>query len=302
MLHRVYKRIRYILGNVCGGLLFFAIGRNILLNKMNQSKILSIYFHNPSYSVFEQIIKWLLKHNFDIITITEFQSYYNNKKCKNKRTVFISFDDAWINNQDLLPIIEKYAIPITIFVAIEPVMEGQIWINYVRRNLYQIPINLINNLEITDLKNVSYENARYLYGIARRQNDLPREIMSKENLITMSNKVTFGSHSVTHPILTNCEEHIIYDELLDSKKILNEWGLDINYSFAYPNGNFNNLIIDLLKKTKYKYAFTTEPLIIELQNELNEFAIPRICIPDEFGFYENLARMSSVWQKVFLKK
>ena len=42
-----------------------------------------------------------------------------------------------------------------------------------------------------------------------------------------------------------------------------------------------------------------EPKIIDLKEKQNNFAIPRICIPDGTNKYENLARMSTVWSKIF---
>ena len=39
---------------------------------------------------------------------------------------------------------------------------------------------------------------------------------------------------------------------------------------------------------------------IDLLANENNYTIPRICIPDNLGKYENLARMSTVWSK-FLK-
>lgn len=44
-----------------------------------------------------------------------------------KKMVHFSFDDGWLTNKALIPIIEKYDVPITIFVPVEPLESGNFW-------------------------------------------------------------------------------------------------------------------------------------------------------------------------------
>lgn len=71
--------------------------------------------------------------------------------------------------------------------------------------------------------------------------------------------IRFGSHSKTHPHLTNVTESQLIRELTDSKRRIEEvLGHQID-SFAYPFGNtdsFNSLIKKVLKEAKYNYAYT----------------------------------------------
>jgi hypothetical protein len=99
-------------------------------------------------------------------------------------------------------------------------------------------------------------------------------------------------------ILLNCNKEQVEFELENSEKILNEWGLEINSSFAYPNGSYNDKIIDTIKESNYKYAFTTQPQFVDLSKNEFKYKIPRICIPDNLGKFENLARMSTLWTKI----
>ena len=122
--------------------------------------------------------------------------------------------------------------------------------------------------------------------------------MTREELVNFSKWVSIGSHTVTHPILVNCKDEVIKFELNKSDSILKSWGLNVNKTFAYPNGSYNTNVVSILRETKYEYAFTTKAQIIELNTD-NNYTIPRICIPDNFGKYENLARMSGIWSKIF---
>ena len=122
--------------------------------------------------------------------------------------------------------------------------------------------------------------------------------MTKNELIKFKKYASIGSHSVNHPLLSNCNNEQVKFELENSKKILNDWKLEINSSFAYPNGSYNNKTINIIKESNYKYAFTTEPQFIDLsKNEFN-YELPRICIPDNLGKFENLARMSTLWTNI----
>lgn len=298
MMKKIIDSLRKIAGNFIGFILFYTFGRKIIGSKFNNDKILSIYFHNPSCSVFEQVIKWLVENNFKIITIEKFQECYDKKECKNKHTAFITFDDAWAQNLNLLPILEKYNIPITLFVAVEPVLDGQIWLNTVRANLHRLD-PLKAKIVLSELKNMSFLETRKIYKACKDVSESKREIMTKEQLIAFSKKVTIGSHTISHPILTNCDDDIVLKELLSSEKILTNWGLNVNNIFAYPNGSVDDRVLSIIRKTNYKYAFTTEPSILNLNTSIDNFRIPRICIPDGFGKYENLARMSSAWSRFF---
>jgi len=73
--------------------------------------------------------------------------------------------------------------------------------------------------------------------------------------------IDFGSHTVTHPVLSKISIEQAAAEILDSKKslegLLNE---KVGY-FAYPFGkkaHFNGQITDIIRNAGYKAAFTTE--------------------------------------------
>jgi len=293
------KRMRKILGDVLGFVLYYLFGKRVLLNKLDETKILSIYFHNPSIKVFETIIKWLVKYNFNIISIKEFQEYFHLEKCKNKRTVFISFDDAWSGNLELVNVLKKYNVAATLFVAPKAIIDGQIWLNVVRKQFSQLDLGKTEGINVEDIKKLSFSKAVSLYEEAKEKGEIQREIMTKPQLLEFSNVVSIGSHTVSHPILTNCDDETILQEVNESEYILKDWGLDSNRSLAYPNGSYNENTVTLLGATNYRYAFTTKPIFIELLGQKSNFEIPRICIPDGFGKYENLARMSTIWTKIF---
>ena len=75
-----------------------------------------LYFHNPNQEGFEAIIKHLHSKNYKFISIEELYSRLEKNDTKGK-LAYISFDDGWQGNLKLIPIIEKYNVHITIFIA-----------------------------------------------------------------------------------------------------------------------------------------------------------------------------------------
>jgi len=76
-----------------------------------------------------------------------------------------------------------------------------------------------------------------------------------------SGLITIGSHTMSHPWLPtiSVDEKKVYEELAQSKDILEKiTGKKVEY-LCYPNGGFNDLIKESAKKYGYKGAFTTNP-------------------------------------------
>jgi hypothetical protein len=76
------------------------------------------------------------------------------------------------------------------------------------------------------------------------------------------NKIVFGSHTKSHPILTRINIDVLFNELSESKKeIENILGIGVKH-FCYPNGkkeDYNNNTIKMLNELSYVSSVTTIP-------------------------------------------
>lgn len=99
-----------------------------------KERFLSLYFHDPSPELFEQIVAWCKRNAYRFIDINECYNILSNKTKIDEKVVYFSFDDGWNSNLMLLPIIEKYNVPITIFVATEPIDSGNYWWEYAAKS------------------------------------------------------------------------------------------------------------------------------------------------------------------------
>lgn len=260
---------------------------------VDQHKILSIYFHNPSKDLFEGVVKWLSRHGYQFISVKELECLIEQEEEKEK-LAFISFDDGWKKNLDLIEIIERYQVPITIFIPTAPVEEGNYWWEYAEQeDQYQHT----GIKEIEKFKQLPGPVFREKVNILKKRYKLKRSSVTIEDLrkLNANQWVTLGSHTVTHPILDQCSPERQAYELGQSKKMLSSWISEDVDHIAYPNGDFNEDSVALAKEQGYKMGFTVIPGRIDVKH-VDPFRIPRNTIDDHRGYYENLCKVVGVWQ------
>lgn len=90
---------------------------------------------------------------------------------------------------------------------------------------------------------------------------LLREVVKK-------NRIDVASHTVDHWRLNSLTEEQILFQLQQSKiRIEKELGIKCDY-FCYPNGNYNTLAINLVKKSGYIAAFSTDAGLCDKHDDL----------------------------------
>lgn len=291
--------MRKFLGNIVGCILVFYW--NFFRNRDNT--VLSVYFHNPQKKVFENTIGFLRRNGYQFISIDELYSIISSRATLNTKTALITLDDAWLENlTNVIPFIEQYQIPITIFTATEPLYDGVLWLTYFRdktlRNRYG---TIFPELKLSNPKKLSTTRRNEIWKTLRSEKKYRRKIMTEEDICKLSHNkyITIGSHTVSHPILPNCNIEELRYELSESKRQLQKiTNYEIRY-LAYPNGGYNDDTIRECKNAGYKIAFTTEQRPLDVEKDLI-FQLPRFCVPDKFGKYESIARALGIWSK-FIK-
>lgn len=270
------------------------------ISKPKYEGILSMYFHNPSKELFEKILKWLLARGFRFISISELDSIIR-QKLNTEKLAFISFDDGWKGNIELMESINKYKIPVTIFVTTNALKEGNYWWEYSLINGQRKYSGIKEVEEFKKLEEIEFNEKM---AILKQNYCLKRSSITLEELIKISKNefVTIGSHTVNHPILIRCSPETQIIELMESKKILSQL-LNKNIEYlAFPNGDYNEDTLNFTKQCGYKMAFTINPGRIDVEN-VDPYTIPRNALYDRGGYYENISKILGVWQKlIFLKR
>jgi|GEM_PF-241510 len=259
--------------------------------------IVSVFFHDPPKKLFESVLEWLKANGYTFISVKELDGLIHSEgqKPPDRKLAFISFDDAWRGNLELIKSIEKYQAPIAIFVPTEAIAEGNYWWEYAGIKGQHLHTGI---KDVESFKKLPGPKFRKKIKTLKERFHLHRSSMTKKELVILSKHglVTLGSHTVTHPILEQCTPERQAFELIESKNKLSEWlNHEIEY-LAYPNGDFDEHTLKIAHETGYRLCFSTLPGRINVEN-VNPYIIPRNSIEDDQGYYESISKLLGVWQK-----
>lgn len=260
---------------------------------------------------FEMHVKEL-KRDFDLISLGDWVKARANGESLPKKGCAITFDDGWLDNYEYaLPILRTYSAPATLFAVAKKIgTDFQFWPNLISILLLNGAAGAMSKhplfepfseqlLAITanssrdDLASIIAQLKQFsdeaifaaLEDLSWRHlspPELPPALMSWQQLKEMqaSGLVEIGSHTCTHRRLTNFLSHAdLEDEIVSSKAILQQ---NLNTSinlFCFPNGDYNQDALSLVKQ-HYLAAVTTRRGINLLENQ-NLHELTRIGLHDE---------------------
>jgi peptidoglycan/xylan/chitin deacetylase (PgdA/CDA1 family) len=204
--------------------------------------------------------------------------------------VVITFDDGYRDNFDLVyPILTALSLEATIFLATGVIgTDRLLWHDRVFRafNETKKPVlrEFIPEVEIVSLEDPAHKEAGlnrilgYLRSLGPEHRDKhideledklgveesespTRLMLSWEEVRQMQQSgVSFGAHTVTHPILTRISTDRAEWEIVESKRELEERLQSEVKAFAYPNGrqgDFDTSTKEILKEAGFTCAVTT---------------------------------------------
>jgi peptidoglycan/xylan/chitin deacetylase (PgdA/CDA1 family) len=90
--------------------------------------------------------------------------------------------------------------------------------------------------------------------------------------------VTVGSHSHTHPQLSQVDDAALTAELVVSKQRLEEWIERPVRHFAFPSGDYSERVVQAVRDAGYASAWTTEARFRSKGDDL--YRMPRVPIDD----------------------
>jgi peptidoglycan/xylan/chitin deacetylase (PgdA/CDA1 family) len=265
-----------------------------------QDVITSIAFHNPSEKLFRKIVAWLLKKGFVFISAAQLMDILSGRAVCPRGAIWFSLDDGWRGNlTNVIPIAKKYQIPITIFIYTGAVEEGIFWWRKVTQFPDLVPPQF---REVDTIKKQPEEiRVQIIRHIDEADASPPREAMTVDEVRAISKitEIDLGAHSNTHPILPNCSDKQIEDEIAESTRKLEEWtGKNITV-FAYPNGSYDGRERQFLEAKGYKLAATTEEKSAGVNSD--PYFFPRHIVMDDGSFAENICHALGIWTPVIKK-
>jgi peptidoglycan/xylan/chitin deacetylase (PgdA/CDA1 family) len=260
-----------------------------------------------SPETFSDQIDWMMR----IGDMVDIETILNFKRGHTRPLFSITIDDGWKDNYEYaFPILKKYGIKATIFLATSAIETGHLfWPEEIAIKTFDV-VRRGDHSNVDDyLTRAGYfrerekalddfiEHLKELPTITRRQiiADYYARISADTKPIcgfTLTwNEVAemarygirFGSHTHTHMILNVCSDEEALHELRLSKEILTaKLGQNVDL-FCYPNARYKPTDGALLEKTGYKFGFRLHNLPVD--DQCSPYFIPRILVNE--SLYQN---------------
>ena len=220
--------------------------------------------------------------------------------------IAITFDDGYRSvYTTAFPILREYNIPATVYLTLETVETGQVaWYDCVFLAMSMVPSGkLCFDLEgpwhfelnspqqrlhaalevVAFLRSLPNSRRRELFALFERKMDLSASaisgrILTWEQIHTMSRAgISFGSHTLTHPVVSQLSQAELAAELSDSKRLLEERIGSPVLDFAFPFGKVSDCsdaALEMLSHCGYRSAVTTIPGVNTPR--LNQYELRRL--------------------------
>jgi len=161
---------------------------------------------------FVKHLQYLKENNFQVVSLSTALGLLKRGKCKGKEVV-LTFDDGFENfYTTVYPLLDKFQMPATVFLVTDYCGKDNYWPGQ-NQSIPKMP--LMNWSMVTELAKLG---------------------------------IDFGAHSCSHPDLTKLTFDDAANEILKSRKIIQErTAQQVNY-FAYPYGVSNSKIQQIVGK------------------------------------------------------
>lgn len=230
--------------------------------------------HNMTVEQFVNFIDYFLSHHYKFILPKDLMEGLEN----DQPYAMITFDDGYFNNMLAIEIINKYKIPAVFFISTKNIVENKSywWDIIYKYRAKQGSSRQKIEQEITSLKDFKYgyidDYIIKTFGMDAFTpwSDISRPFNSNEiKQLSANPYVSFENHTHNHSILINYNKEEIKEELSVSNKILFGLTGTSPIAIAFPNGNFNQTVLEATEEEGFRYAFTTEPSrnLFPIQND-----------------------------------
>jgi peptidoglycan/xylan/chitin deacetylase (PgdA/CDA1 family) len=255
-----------------------------------------------------------VKNNFDVITFKTLREVLEGKIALPKRPLLITFDDGFADNYgNAFPILKKYNLSAAIFLVTGLVGTKEIfWWERVaywfkKTDFFKVWKQLGHGVPVPENKTQQFvlrylkdmednERLSFLTELGKRFPIIESEVILSqirplkwEEILEMSRYgIEFGSHTVTHPLLSKVSEAKLHFELTASKReIESKIGKEV-LAIAYPVGgpsDYNEKVIDMAKQAGYLFGLSYSPCGVNNREVHDDrYSIKRIAIETDHSF------------------
>lgn len=250
---------------------------------IQRNKVTLLLFHDMKKQDAERNFAWLKSH-YNLIGLNDYLDAVANGSPLPAKAVVITFDDGHAGNYDLLPLIKRMQIPITVFLCSGIVGTNRhYWFRHSEEVTPELPRlkRLPEKERLERLKTMGFDEL---------QQYSDRQALSKDEIMEMAPWVDFQSHTCFHPILPSCDDLTAEYEIVNSKvQLENDFGFRIR-SLSYPNGDYSDRDVEIAKQAGYKCGVTVDAGYNDRNADL--FRLKRVSVNDAKTLDELIVKAS----------
>ena len=257
-----------------------------------RDRVAILMYHDPKPSVFAKHLAYLSRH-WAVISLDTLVSaiYEKDFSCIPAKSVVITIDDGHAGNIELLPLFKQYRIRPTLFVCTQIVnTDRHFWFKIAgqsraeKERLKRLP----NAERLAFLKQIVGFEPERLYP--------DRQALNISEMKEMVENVDFQPHTQFHSLLPNCTETECKQEVLGSKTDLEKLlGVECSH-FSYPNGDWTEREIEIMKTAGFRSARTTD-IGWNTQKTL-PYQLKTVPITDDAGLMLFRAQLTTIPQRL----
>ncbi|MEW6126327.1 MAG: polysaccharide deacetylase family protein [Acidobacteriota bacterium] len=279
---------------------------------------------------FYQQMKFV-QRNFEVISFADLDECERKGRPFPRRGLIITFDDGYRDNYThAYPILKQLNLPATIFLVTGHIGSAKLfWWDMVSYCIKHTPLKekifhdiSHQKMRLIDSRDKAFIIQLILGWIKHVPDDVSRRFVEKlpaelevdlsnevgqgvclawEEVREMAaNRIEFGSHTVTHPILANVSEERLNWEISESKKTIEQQVGKEALVMAYPVGRktkFSKLAQEAAAHHGFRFAVSYEEGVV-LQKNYNRYAMPRVHVETEYT--RNLFRANLMFPNLML--
>ena len=246
--------------------------------------VLSLFGHESRPDVLEPIVRYLVRRSFTFVSTDDLILMKMGKKDWRPRLAWLTYDDGWKGLANLLPVLEKYHVPVTVFISPAETDRGQAWSKHVRagqfaqgeRTLFDFAASerygLIDSMAGKNLDDHELADWKEL------------EQFAKHPLVTIEN------HTNSHLSCSHRPLNEVIAEIMDANTRLKEMGLSKGRLVCYPFGH----------RTDDTDKWILESGLVPVRSDagvmtVRQMGMYRNAFHQNVSFQENIGRILGAW-------
>jgi peptidoglycan/xylan/chitin deacetylase (PgdA/CDA1 family) len=267
-----------------------------------------------------------VRKRFNVINFGALSDALSSGKPLPNNSLIITFDDGYADNYEIAwKTLKKYGLSATFFLVTSFMGSSDLlWFDKLSWLIKSLPGNsvklgkyvfqtenksreMVRESVMTIFRSVPEKERVWLYSELEKQCNIriSSEHIELAKPLTWSQiremskgGMEFGSHTVSHPFLSNLTKNEMVYELTESKRIIEEKLGEKIKSIAYPSGSYDQRVINCAKNCGYQFGVSYEHNVKRI-DAINLFSIPRIHVETDVDY--TLFQANLLLPQIFVK-